>query len=129
MEAQNEKGFSVITDAAESVGGTNAAMRPMQLMLAGLGSCSSIDVIHMLKKQRQHLEDIRIVVTADREKDKVPSLFTKVHVHFILKGDLNENKVKRAVDLSMEKYCSVAKIMEKTAEITWSYVVERETLA
>lgn len=123
MEATNEDGRTVITDASEKIGGTNEAMRPMQLVLVGLGSCSSIDVIHLLKKQREPLEDIQITVDGDRDPDKVPSLFTKINVHYVLKGALDDKKVKRAIELSMEKYCSVAMIVQETAEITWSYEI------
>ena len=126
MEATSEEGHKVFTDASSKIGGTNEAMRPMNLMLVGLGSCSSIDVIHLLKKQRQPLEDIQITVTGDRVPDQVPSLFTKINVHYWLKGDMDENKVIRAIELSMEKYCSVAMILEKTAEITWTYELVKD---
>lgn len=123
MEAMNESGNTVHTDGSPEIGGSNKSMRPMQLMLVGIGSCSSIDIIHLLKKQRQQLDDIKIDVTSEREKDKVPSLFTKIHLHYDLFGPLDEKKVERACSLSMEKYCSVAKLLEKTAEITWSYKI------
>ena len=96
----------------------------MQLLLAGIGSCSSIDIIHLLKKQRQQLDDIKITVTAEREKDTAPSLFTDIHVHFELYGPLDEKKVQRAVALSMDKYCSVTRILEKTAKITYDYTIK-----
>lgn len=124
MEATNENGNITLTDGSPAIGGSNQAMRPMQLMLTGLGGCSSIDVIHILKKQRQPLEDIQITVTGERVEGQVPSLFTDIHIHFRLKGQLKEQKVKFAVEQSMEKYCSVAKILEKTAKITWSYEIE-----
>jgi putative redox protein len=123
MEATNENGNVTYTDGSPEIGGSNKAMRPMQLMLVGLGSCSSIDIIHLLKKQRQPLDDIQIEINAEREKDKVPSLFTKITVHYKIFGDLDEKKVERAVRLSMEKYCSVAKILEKGAEIVWGYEI------
>ena len=124
LRATNEEGRFVETDGSPTIGGSNQGMRPMQLLLAGIGSCSSIDIIHMLKKQRQDLKDIKITVTADREKDKAPSLFTNIHVHFVLYGDLNEKKVERAVSLSMDKYCSVTRILEKTAEITYDFTIK-----
>ncbi len=128
LRATSEEGNSVETDGAVSIGGSNKAMRPMQMLLSSLGSCSSIDVIQFLKKQRQPLDDIRVTVTGAREQDKVPALFTDVHVHYKLFGDLDENKVERAVSLSMGKYCSVARILEKTAKITWDYVIHKEVL-
>lgn len=123
MEATNENGNVTYTDGSPEIGGSNKAMRPMQLMLVGLGGCSSIDIIHLLKKQRQPLDDIQVDINAEREKDKVPSLFTKIHIHYRLYGDLEEKKVERAVRLSMEKYCSVAKILEKGAEIVWDWEI------
>lgn len=123
MRATNDTGNTVETDGSPSIGGGSKAMRPMQLMLVGIGSCSSIDVIHLLRKQKQPLDDIKITVTADRVPDKVPSLFTKIHVHYDLYGELDVKKVERAVTLSMEKYCSVAMILQETAKIEWSYKI------
>ncbi len=124
MTATNEMGHTVETDGSAAIGGANSAMRPMQLMLVGIGSCSAIDVIQFLNKQRQPLDDIQITVTAERQPDVVPSLFTEIHVHYDLFGKLDEKKVERAVTLSMEKYCSVAKILEKTAKISWDYTLK-----
>ncbi len=120
MKATNEEGAVIQVDGAVSVGGENKGFRPMQLLLAGLGSCSSIDIISILKKQKQPIEDLTVWVDGEREKDKVPSLFKNIHVHFLLRGNLDEKKVKRAVDLSMKTYCSVTKTLEKTAKITYS---------
>jgi putative redox protein len=124
LQASNEDGNSVESDGAASIGGSGKAMRPMQMLLSSLGTCSAIDVISFLQKQRQPLEDIKITLEGEREADKVPSLFTKVHVHYELLGDLDEKKVRKAVDLSMEKYCSVARILEKTAEISWDFEIK-----
>lgn len=124
FRAKNEDGVSLDMDGSPEIGGENQGLRPMQLLLAGIGGCSSIDIIEILKKQRQELEDIKITVTAEREKDKVPSLFTTIHVHYQLWGNLDETKAQKAITLSMEKYCSVAKIIEKTAEITYSFEIK-----
>ena len=118
FRAVNEEGASIDIDGASSIGGRNLGLRPMQLLLAGIGSCSSLDIISILKKQKQDLEDLRIEVNGERESGKIPSLFTNINVHFVLKGELEEAKVKRAIDLSMNKYCSVSKIIEKTADIS-----------
>ncbi|MBX2844312.1 MAG: OsmC family protein [Flammeovirgaceae bacterium] len=123
MEVKNEDGNSIEIDGSPAIGGHNLGMRPMQLLLAGAGGCSAIDVISILKKQKQPLEDINITVEGEREKDKVPSLFTDINVHFKLKGNLDASKVEKAITLSMEKYCSVAKTLEKTANITHSYEI------
>jgi putative redox protein len=123
MEAVNEQGNTVHMDASPDVGGTNKGMRPMQMLLAAMGGCSSIDVISILKKQRQDLKDIKVTVTGEREKDAVPSLYTDVHAHFRLYGNLDADKAEKAIALSVEKYCSVAKTLEKNAKITYSFEI------
>lgn len=123
MLARNENGNTVILDGSPAVGGSNQGMRPMQSLIASLGGCSAIDVISILNKQRQPLQDLKISIDAERQTDATPSLFTTIHVHYKLFGDLKEEKVQQAVSLSMEKYCSVAKIIEKTATITWSFEI------
>ena len=123
MEAVNEEGCKIETDGAPKIGGHNKGLRPMQLLLAAAGSCSSIDIILILKKQKQHLKDLEVEVTAEREQGKVPSLFTDIHIHFKFFGDILDAKAKRAVDLSIEKYCSVVKILQETAKVTSSYEV------
>jgi putative redox protein len=124
LRATNEDGRSVDIDAAPAIGGGNKGMRPMQLMLASAGSCSSIDIISILKKQKQNLRDIVVEVNGEREKDKTPSLFTDINLHFILYGDLDPDKAKRAVDLSVMKYCSALKTLEKTAHITYTFEIQ-----
>lgn len=111
-------------DAAAAIGGTNAGARPMELILMGLGGCSAIDIILILKKARQVIEDFRIVVEGQREVDANPSPFLKIHIRYILKGKLKKEKVEQAIQLSMEKYCSVTTMLEKTADITWSCEIE-----
>jgi putative redox protein len=120
MEAVNEQGRSIQLDASPDDGGNNLGMRPMQLLLAAMGGCSAIDVISILRKQRQPLKDIKITVTGEREKGVVPSLYTEVHAHFKLYGDVDLQKAEKAVALSIEKYCSVSKTLEMNAKITYS---------
>jgi putative redox protein len=123
MEAVNEQGNSLQMDASPEIGGTNQGMRPMQLLLSAMGGCSSIDLINILKKQKQPLKDLKVTITGEREKDKVASLFTEVHAHFRLFGDLDPDKVQKAVSLSVDKYCSVAKTLEKSAKVTYSFEI------
>jgi putative redox protein len=126
FEASNENGNKVHIDASPDIGGTNQGMRPMQMLLAALGGCSGIDVVNILKKQKQDLRDIKITVTGDRETGAVPSLFTDVHAHYKLIGNIDKDKAEKAVSLAVDKYCSVAKTIEKTAKVTYSYeVVEK----
>ncbi|HNV30360.1 MAG TPA: OsmC family protein [Cyclobacteriaceae bacterium] len=123
MEAVNDKGNSIIMDAGASDGGHDSGLRPMQLLLAAMGGCSAIDLIGILRKQREPLTDLKITVTGEREQGVVPSLYTEVHVHFRLFGNINQDKAERAVELSVEKYCSVAKTLEKTAVVTHSFEI------
>jgi putative redox protein len=99
-------------------------MRPMQMLLAAMGGCSAIDVIGILKKQRQDLRDLKITVTGEREPGAVPSLYQKVHAHYRFYGNLDPDKVERAINLSIEKYCSVSLTLEKAgATITHSFEI------
>lgn len=123
MQATNEGGNTVVMDGAPADGGQNQGMRPMQVLLAAMGGCSAIDVVSILKKQRVELQDLKITLTGEREKDKVPALYTAVHAHFRLFGNIELEKAQKAVALSIEKYCSVAKTLEPTAKITHSVEV------
>lgn len=124
FSAENESGNKVHLDSSPDSGGTDQGMRPMQMMLAAMGGCSAIDVINILKKQRQDLKDLKITVTGEREKDAIPSLFQTVHAHYRCFGNLHPDKVEKAINLSIEKYCSVSKTMEKAgAKITYSFEI------
>ena len=122
LEGVNEDGNTVRLDASPDIGGTNTGMRPMQMLLVALGACGTIDIINILKKQRQPLDDIKIEVTGDRP-DTTPAPFTSAHIHFRLFGKLDKDKVEKAVSLSVEKYCSVAETIKKTTKITYSFEI------
>lgn len=121
MEAINEQGNATFMDGSPDIGGSNLAFRPMQMLLAALGGCSTIDVIHLLKKQRQNVANIEVDINADREADKIPSLFTNIHIHYTVYGEAKPEKVEKAIQMSMDKLCSVKQILDKTANITWSF--------
>lgn len=123
LQAVNDTGNTIQMDASPDIGGTGTGMRPMQVLLSALAACGTIDVIAILKKQRQPLEDIKITITGEREKDAVPSPFISAHIHFKLFGKLDKDKVEKAVSLSVEKYCSVAKTIEKTTKVTHSFEI------
>jgi len=122
--AKNESGNEVHIDASPAIGGKGLGARPMELLIMGLGGCSGIDVLSILRKQKIEPTGFKVKLSAEREKDKTPALFTDIHVKFIFKAPIDENKAQRAVDLSMQKYCSVSKTLEKTAKITYEVVVE-----
>ena len=123
FETTNEEGFSVRTDGSTDIGGAGAAMRPMQLVLSAVASCASIDIVLLLRKQRQSLDDLRVRVTGQRA-DTEPRVFTGISVHFTLAGPQDAKKVERAIRLSMEKLCSVS-MMLKAGGVTidWSYEI------
>ena len=123
FEAENETHNKLIMDANAAIGGGNKGFTPMQLLIAGIGGCSSIDIVSILKKQKQEIKGFEITIDAEREQGKEPSLFTIIHVSYHLSGDIDLDKAQRAANLSIEKYCSVAKILEKTAKITYTVKV------
>jgi putative redox protein len=123
MEAVNEVGNKIQMDAGPNDGGHELGMRPMQLLLAAFGGCSAIDLIGILRKQREPLHDLKITVTGEREQGVVPALYTEVHAHFRLFGNIDPEKAQKAVSLSVDKYCSVAKTLEKTAKVTHSFEI------
>ncbi|MEO6699074.1 MAG: OsmC family protein [Paraperlucidibaca sp.] len=110
--AESGSGHTVVMDGPADLGGENRGARPMELMLMGMGGCTSFDVMTMLKKSRQQVTRCEAVLDAERA-DAVPAVFTKIHVHFIVEGvALNEAHVKRAVMLSAEKYCSASIMLQ-----------------
>ncbi len=123
LEAENETGNKMILDASPEIGGSNSGPRPMELLLMGLAGCSSIDVLMILEKQKVKVIDYSVEVDAEREKVDHANLFKNIHLKFKVKGALAEEQVRRAIDLSLEKYCSVAKTLEKTAKITYEFEV------
>lgn len=120
FEARNDSGNVIEMDGSPDIGGQNLGARPMQVVLMALAGCSSIDVVSILRKMKQEPATYDAEVEAQREEGKVPSLFTHIHLRFILTGDLDVEKVEKAARLSAEKYCSVSKILEHTAKISWS---------
>lgn len=126
FDARDEMGHVLHTDTSRENGGDDYGYRPMQLLLAGLGSCSAIDVMLILKKQRQQVDDFTIEVAGEREQDVTPALWKSAHITFHLKGAIDKEKAERAVLLSMERYCSVAETLRRGGtEITWTTLVNQ----
>lgn len=120
---ESASGHSVVMDGPPEAGGRNLGIRPMEMLLLGLGGCSSFDVVSMLKKSRQNIINCEVEISAKRA-DSEPKVFTEIHLHFIVEGNaLSEKKVSRAIKLSAEKYCSASIMLEKTANITHDYEV------
>ena len=116
-------GHAVVIDGPPDHGGRNMGIRPLELLLLGVGSCSSIDVVQILQKGRNSVTDCVTQVTAERV-DAIPSVFSKIHLHFIVSGhDLKPAAVERAVKLSAEKYCSASIMLGKAVDITHDFEV------
>jgi putative redox protein len=113
FEAHDENGHTVKMDSSPESGGQNYGVRPMQMLLMGVGGCSAIDVISILKKQRQEVTDYRMKIKGDREAGVEPSLWKEITIEFHLYGNIDLDKAKKAVDLSLNKYCSVSATLEK----------------
>ncbi len=110
FELSDERGHRVTIDGPEKLGGKDLGMRPMEMFLGGLASCSAVDVVMILRQQKQPLEDLRIEVRGERA-DAIPAVFAKIELEFVAYGAVAANKLERAVALSVEKYCSVAKML------------------
>jgi putative redox protein len=122
---ESGSGHTVTMDGAPEQGGRNMGIRPMEMFLIGLGGCASFDVITMLKKGRQQVTDCRAEIDAQRT-DAIPAVFSKIHIKFVVHGNsLKESQVKRAVELSAEKYCSASIMLEASGvEVTHSYEIQ-----
>jgi putative redox protein len=120
FEAKDENGHIVKIDSSPESGGNNYGVRPMQMLLMGLGGCSAIDVIMILKKQKQEVRDYKMVINGSREAGKEPSLWKEIVLEFHIYGNVDIDKATRAVALSMDKYCSVAATL-KVAGAQMSY--------
>ena len=121
--ADTESGHQLIIDGSAKIGGENLGARPMELVLLGLGSCSAMDVLEILRKGRKTIQDCTIKLQAQRA-DTIPKVFTHIHLHYQIHGtDLLDATVARAVRLSREKYCSVVRMLMNTVEIKTSYEI------
>lgn len=121
---ESGSGHQVMMDGPPEHGGENLGVRPMEMLLLGLGGCASFDVIHILKKGRQPVTDCTVEITASR-KDAVPAVFETIHLAFKVAGQqLNQKRVEQAVALSVDKYCSAAVMLKSTAELTFDIAVE-----
>ncbi len=120
---ESGSGHAVVMDGPADHGGRNMGIRPMEMILLGVGGCSSFDVVHILKKGRHDITDCVAQVTAERV-DAVPSVFSKIHLHFVVSGrNLSASAVERAVNLSAEKYCSATIMLSKTVDITHDFEI------
>ncbi len=123
LGAQSGSGHAVVVDAAPDVGGRDLGARPMELVLMGAGSCTAIDVVHILRKSRQTVTDCVVELEAERASED-PKVFTRIRMRYIVSGkSLQPAQVERAIKLSKEKYCSATIMLAKTAEIDFEYEI------
>ncbi|MEE2789830.1 MAG: OsmC family protein [Myxococcota bacterium] len=124
----SESGHAIVIDGSPAIGGRNLGMRPMELILAGLGGCTAMDIVSTLRKQRQVVHDISITVDGTRA-DAIPSVFTDIALTYRVEGmNLSAKAVQRAVKLSAETYCSVSKMLTPSVNITYTIdLIERAT--
>jgi len=124
---ESESGHSVVMDGPPESGGRNMGVRPMEMVLLGMGGCTAFDVVMILQRQRQAITDCHVELSAERA-DEVPKVFTRIHAHYVVKGKgLDAKKVARAVDMTAEKYCSVSIMLAKSVDVTHDFeIVEEE---
>ena len=120
---ESGSGHSVVMDGAPEAGGHNLGIRPMEMLLLGLGGCTAFDVVSILHKSRQQISDCEVAIEAERATE-IPRVFVRIHIHFIVSGrELDKTKVSKAVALSADKYCSASRMLEKSATITHDFEI------
>ncbi len=123
-----ESGHAVVMDGPPESGGRNLGVRPMEMVLLGMGGCTAFDVVLILKKARQQISDCQVELSAERAAE-IPKVFTKIHAHYVIKGkNLDPRRVAKAVDLTAEKYCSVSIMLSSSVEISHDFeIIEEES--
>ncbi len=123
MVGESASGHTIVMDGPEELGGKDLGVRPMEMLLLGMGGCTTVDVVSTLKKMRENVQDCRVEISAERA-DEHPKVFTAIHLHFIVEGDnLSDKKITKAVSLSADKYCSASIMLAKTATVTHNFEV------
>ena len=123
---ESGSGHGIVLDGAPEAGGRNLGVRPMEALLIGVGACSAFDVVTILRKQRQRISDCWVELDAERA-EQVPKVFTRIHMRFVVRGrGVKENHVRRAVELSAEKYCSATAMLRPGVDITHDYRIEED---
>jgi len=121
---ESPSGHTIAMDGPPEIGGENTAIRPGEMVLVALGGCTAIDVVSILKKMRVTYDSFEVVVDGE-PADEFPKVWKKLHIRYIFKGkNIDKDKVKKAIELSEDKYCSVSAMCKKTADLTWELVVE-----
>jgi len=123
FEGKGESGHALLLDAGPQVGGQDQGPRPMETLLSALGGCTGMDVVSILKKMRQNIESFDMEISGERAEEH-PKRFTKIHIHYVLTGELSEEKVRKAINLTQDTYCSVSKSL--SSDVTYSFEINGE---
>tara|TARA_Y100000385_G_C13074332_1_gene630667 strand:- start:1351 stop:1761 length:411 start_codon:yes stop_codon:yes gene_type:complete len=123
LEATNERGNIIHTDGGPAIGGSNSAYRPMEVLLVSVAGCSAIDVINIMNKQRQTIDDFQMEISGEKFEGGTSSPYKYIDVHFILKGDIKEKKLEKAMELTRDKYCSVLHTLRKDLEVNFHFTL------
>ncbi len=122
--ASDSAGHSIVMDTPKESGGENSGFSPMQLLLVALGGCTGMDVVHIMRKQRQQISDLEVLVSGKRVKEP-PRIYSHIHVEYKIRGkNIKENAVQRAIQLSEDKYCSVGATLRAKAKVTSNYTIQ-----
>jgi putative redox protein len=123
FEASNARGHTLLVEGSANIGGEDLAPSPTELLLTSHAACTAIDVVELLRKMRQKLTHIELETEGIRAQDQVPKIFTHIHLHYILYGQIHAAKAEKAISMSIEKYCTVSKMIDQVAKITHSFAI------
>ena len=123
FEAKNERGHTVRIEGGRSVGGEDTAPYPTEYLMISQAACTAVDIVELLKKMHQPLEHLEIETEGQRAQDQIPKIFTGIHLHYKLYGDIKKSKAEKAISMSVEKYCTVSKMIDQVAKITYSFEI------
>lgn len=123
FEAANSRGHTIHIEGGSSIGGEDSAPSPTELLLMSQTACTAIDVVELLKKMRQDLKHIELETEGHRAQDQIPKIFTHIHIHYKLYGDIQPAKAEKAISMSIERYCTVSKMIDSVARITHSFAI------
>lgn len=127
FEAQNERGHTVLVEGGQNAGGEDLAPSPTELLIISQASCTAVDIVELLRKMRQPLDRLEIEAEGKRAEDQIPKIFTGIHLHYKVYGDVKESKLEKAIKLSIDQYCTVSKMIDHITKITYSFEVFRQT--
>lgn len=123
FEARNERGHTIHIEGSPNIGGEDSAPSPTELLLMSQAGCTAIDIVELLKKMRQPVDHLEIEVNGERAADQIPKIFTTIHLHYTIYGNVKPEKAEQAITMSITKYCTVSKMIDKVATITHSFEI------